>query len=162
MGEPSDFGENEAAGHGNKTGVVLAVLDKEVVGGGVTDEETSNDEDRGIGNGGENRGGGSAEEDGSEGLDDSKDLGGTGFNQDEPDGVADDERDMNGENGGAGGVGEENETGTDDEVNEARADIEQPIAVVDGENPPFRDHNENETDEVVSGNKRSTDGGDRQ
>ena len=54
MGNPGDFRKYETAGHGDETGIVFAILDEEVVRGGIADNETSNDEDGGIGNSGEN------------------------------------------------------------------------------------------------------------
>lgn len=45
MRNPSNFGEDEATGHRNETGVLFAVLDEEVIGSGVADNETGNDKD---------------------------------------------------------------------------------------------------------------------
>ncbi len=76
---PSNFGEDEATGHRNETGVFLAVLDEEVIRSGVTDNETGDDKDGRIGNCGKNRSGRRAEEDSGDGLNDSEDFGRAGL-----------------------------------------------------------------------------------
>ena len=66
-----------------------------MVGGGKTDNEASDDEDRGIGDGGKNTGGSGAKDDGRESLNDGKDVSGARFDENEPDGVSSYEQEMN-------------------------------------------------------------------
>ncbi len=123
VGEPSDFGENEAYNEGDISRVLLVALDEDVVRGGETDEKFGGDEDDRIGDGGEDGGGRRPEEDRNEGLDDGEARRGTGFDKNEPDGIANHENKVNWEEGGAGGVGEKDEADADDEIDEAGAEI---------------------------------------
>ena len=72
--------------------------------------------------------------------------GGTGFNDNEPDGIENHEKEMNSAEAGAETgverairdvISKQNEADTDNEVDKTRADIEQPITMVDGKNTPF-------------------------
>lgn len=45
VGEPSDFGENEAYNEGDISRILFVALDEDVVRGGKTDEELGRDED---------------------------------------------------------------------------------------------------------------------
>lgn len=131
-----------------------------MVRSGETNEKFGGDNDDWIGNGGEDSGGRRAEEDCGEGLEDGEARSGAGFDENEPDGVANHEDEVDWEEGGAGGVGEEDEADANDEVDEARAEIEQPIAVVDGKDAPFRDDDEDKADDVAAGNDGGADGDD--
>lgn len=162
MGEPGDFREDEAADDRDKGVFLVGGLDEDVVSGGETDDKLGDDEDPGIGEGGEDAGGGGAEKDGDEGLDYGEVERRAGLNHDEPEGVAGHEGEVDGEEGGAGGVGEEDKADTDNEVDEARADIEPPVAMVDGKNAPFRGEDKNKTDDAVAGDDSGADRDDRE
>lgn len=64
---------------------------------------------------------------------------------------------MDGQEGRAGREGEQHEANTDDEVDEAGADVEPPVAMVDSKNAPFRDDDEHETDDAVPRNNGRAD-----
>lgn len=64
--------------------------------------------------------------------------------------------------GGAGAESQQHETGADDEIHQAGAEVKQPVAVVDGENPPFGNQDEDEADDTVAGDDGDADGGDGQ
>lgn len=104
---------------------------------GETDEKFGGDDDNRVRNGGKDSGGRRAKEDCGEGLEDGEARPGAGLDENEPDGVANHEDEVDWEEGGAGGIGEEDEADADDEIDEARAEVEQPIAVVDGKDAPF-------------------------
>lgn len=59
---------------------------------------------------------------------------------------------MDGKKRCAGGISKQNETCADDKIDETGADIEKPIAVVDGEDAPFRGYNENKADNTATSN----------
>ena len=82
VGEPGDFGEDEAVNQREKVGVFGAGLDEDVVGGGVAEQEGGGNEQNGVSEGGENAGGGGAEQDGDKSLDNRESGGGAGLNQD--------------------------------------------------------------------------------
>ena len=64
--------------------------------------------------------------------------------------------------GGAGAESQQYEAGADNEIHQAGAEVEQPVAVVDGENPPFGNQDEDETDDAVAGDDGDTNGCDSQ
>ncbi len=121
-----------------------------MVRSGETDDELGGDENDRIRNGSEDGGGGGAEEDSNESLDDGEAHGRAGFDEDEPDGVANHKDKMNGEEGGARGISKEDETNADDKINKAGTEVEQPVAVIDGEDAPFRNDDKDETDNVAA------------
>ena len=162
VGEPSDFGKNEAGEKGEEVAVAGVGLDEDMVGGGIAKEEGGGDENDGVGEGGKNTGGGGAEDNSNEGLGDGEGGGGAGLDQDEPSGVADHEEKVDGEPDGAGAEGEQDKTGADDEINKAGAEVEEPVAVVDGKNAPLGDEDEDEADDAVAGEDGDADRGDSQ
>ena len=64
--------------------------------------------------------------------------------------------------GGAGAESQQYETGADNEIHKAGAKVEQPVAVVDGENPPFGNQDENKTNDTVTGDDGNANGYDSQ
>lgn len=133
-----------------------------MVSGGETDDEFGNNQYPGIGERGEDAGGSGAEEDSDESLDHGEIEGGAGLDDDKPESVARHEGEVDGEEGGASGVSQEDEADADDKVDEAGADVEPPVAVVDGKDAPFRSENEDEADDAVAGDDGSADRDDRE
>ncbi len=68
---------------------------------------------------------------------------------------------MDREKSGAGGKSKQDKTDADDKIDEAGADVEEPVAMVDGEDAPFGDDDENEADDAVAGQESGADGADR-
>lgn len=157
VGEPGDFREDETSSEGDVGRVFFVALDEDMVRGGEADEELGGNDDDWVGNGGKDGGGRRAEEDSNEGLDDGKARRRARFNKDQPNGIANHEDEMDREKSRAGGVGEKDETDADNEIDEAGAEVEQPIAVVNGENTPFRNDDEDETDDVAAGDNGRAD-----
>lgn len=80
----------------------------------------------------------------------------TRFDKNEPDGISSHEDEMDWEKGSAGSVGKQDKTHADDEVDEAGANIEKPVTVIDGEDAPLGRDDKNEADDATTGNDGST------
>lgn len=105
--------------------------------GGVADNEFGEHDDDRIGDCGEDGGGGRANEDSNEGLSHGEIERGAGLDENKPNRVDSHEDEVDRKEAGAGSVSKEDTAHADNKIDETGADIEPPVAVVNGENAPL-------------------------